>query len=106
MTKPSPEEIRLLAAEKKGRKELRTKLAGMLVGTKHPVDLVVMELIREAAQRAREFNISLDYCLDQFRGNTTARWQSPNESGKNENHHHNPAAACIDRRDGAATYIL
>ena len=82
MAKPSPEEMRLLAAEKKGRKELRTKLAKMLVGTKHPVDLVVMELIREAAQRAREFNISLDYCLDQFRGNTTARWQSPNESGK------------------------
>ena len=27
MAKPSPEEMRLLAAEKKGRKELRTKLA-------------------------------------------------------------------------------
>ena len=77
MTKPSPEEMRLLVAEKKGRKELRTKLAGMLVGTKHPVDLVVMELIREAAQRAREFNISLDYCLDQFRGEYNSKVAKP-----------------------------
>jgi hypothetical protein len=77
MAKPSPEEMRLLAAEKKGRKELRTKLAGMLVGTKHPVDLVVMELIREAAQRAREFNISLDYCLDQFRGEYNSEVAKP-----------------------------
>ena len=49
----------------------------MLVGTKHPVDLVVMELIREAAQRAREFNISLDYCLDQFRGEYNSEVAKP-----------------------------
>ena len=98
MAKPSPEEMRLLAAEKIGRKELRTKLAKMLVGTKHPVDLVVMELIREAAQRAREFTYRSITASINFGGNTTARWQSLNESGKNENHHHNLAAVRIDRR--------
>ena len=69
---PSPEETRLLAAAKK---KLRTRLAGF--ATNHPVDLVVMELIREAAQRAREFNISLDFCLDQFRGEYNSKAVKP-----------------------------
>ena len=77
MAKPSPEEMRLLAAEKKGRKELRTKLAKMLIGTKHPVDLVVMELIREASLSAREFNMALDYCLVQFRGEYNSEVAKP-----------------------------
>jgi predicted nuclease with TOPRIM domain len=59
------EEMELLVGEKN---ELRTKLAELFVITNHPTDLVVMELIREAAQRAREFSIPLDYCLNQFRG--------------------------------------
>ena len=66
MTKlPNAEEMRLLAAEKD---KLRAKLAELFVATNHPNDLVVMELIRAAAQGAREFDIALDYCLDQFRG--------------------------------------